>query len=56
MKRRAFFTAGAALLTLPYSKLTTAEQRRRLYIATPGIRNYVSYGGVGILVYDISDG
>jgi hypothetical protein len=57
MKRREFLAGGAALLTLPYSKLTTAAtQRRLLYIAAPGIRNYVSYGGVGILVYDISDG
>jgi hypothetical protein len=27
-----------------------------LYVASPGIRNYVEWGGVGILVYDIADG
>src|SRR5215472_11093081 len=27
-----------------------------LYVAVPGIRNYVEYGGVGILVYDIDAG
>jgi hypothetical protein len=30
--------------------------RHLLYVATPGIRNYVEYGGAGILVYDMSDG
>ena len=24
-----------------------------LYVASPGTRNYVEYGGVGILVFDI---
>lgn len=27
-----------------------------LYVATPGIRNYLEYGGHGILVYDIDNG
>ncbi len=31
-------------------------ERRYLYVAQPGIRNYVEYGGVGILVYDIDRG
>jgi DNA-binding beta-propeller fold protein YncE len=57
MRRREFLAAGAALMTLPISRLATAAtERHLLYIATPGIRNYVSYGGVGVLVYDISDG
>jgi DNA-binding beta-propeller fold protein YncE len=33
-----------------------AGDRRFLYVAEPGIRNYVEYGGVGILVYDIDAG
>jgi hypothetical protein len=32
-----------------------AEQRY-LYVASPGIRNYVEFGGVGILVFDIDAG
>jgi len=28
-------------------------ERHFLYVAAPGIRNYVEYGGVGILVYDM---
>jgi hypothetical protein len=30
--------------------------RRLLYVAEPGIRNYVEFGGHGILVFDIDDG
>ena len=42
---------------LPLAKLTAfAAERRLLYIAVPGIRNYVEYGGVGVLVYDIGRG
>jgi DNA-binding beta-propeller fold protein YncE len=33
-----------------------ADERRFLYVAQPGIRNYVEYGGIGILVYDIDRG
>lgn len=29
--------------------------KRYLYVAEPGIRNYLEYGGHGILVYDIDD-
>jgi hypothetical protein len=32
------------------------ETKRLLYVAVPGIRNYLEYGGVGVLVYDIDDG
>src|SRR5262249_45082164 len=33
-----------------------AVENHLLYVASPGIRNYVQYGGVGILVYDIDQG
>ena len=32
-----------------------ASNRTLLYAAEPGIRNYTSYGGVGVLVYDATD-
>jgi hypothetical protein len=32
-----------------------AQVKRYLYVAVPGIRNYLEYGGHGILVYDLSD-
>jgi DNA-binding beta-propeller fold protein YncE len=33
-----------------------ASERHFLYVAAPGIRNYVEHGGVGILVFDIDAG
>ena len=33
-----------------------ASEHHLLYVAEPGIRNYVEYGGVGVLVYDIDAG
>ena len=33
-----------------------AKERHFLYVASPGIRNYVEYGGVGVLVFDAEDG
>ena len=35
---------------------TAVTTRHFLYVASPGIRNYIEYGGVGILVYDIDAG
>jgi len=32
------------------------DERRLLYVASPGVRNYVEYGGVGLLVFDIAHG
>jgi hypothetical protein len=56
MLRRDFLATGAAAVVLPLAKLTAfAAERRLLYIAVPGIRNYVEYGGVGVLVYDIGN-
>jgi DNA-binding beta-propeller fold protein YncE len=33
-----------------------AASSRRLYVAEPGIRNYLEYGGHGLLVFDIDHG
>src|ERR1700737_909200 len=41
------------------SLLSAAEVGRPkhlLYVASPGIRNYTEWGGVGVLVFDIDDG
>ncbi|HEY2016010.1 MAG TPA: hypothetical protein VGH38_21055 [Bryobacteraceae bacterium] len=45
-----FFLAAA--LALP----AIAADQHLLYVASPGTRNYVQYGGVGILVFDIDNG
>ncbi len=39
-----------------WARPATAEERRFLYVATPGIRNYVDYGGIGVIVFDIDNG
>ena len=33
-----------------------AKEKKLLYVAVPGIRNYVKYGGIGVLVFDIDNG
>ncbi len=46
----------ALLAAVPHSDPAVAEaEKHLLYVASPGIRNYVEYGGVGILVFDIAN-
>ena len=40
----------------PAQRQSTAPEKHLVYVAAPGIRNYVEYGGVGILVYDVDAG
>jgi DNA-binding beta-propeller fold protein YncE len=51
---------GRALFTLLLLGALAATTRggdgRRLYVAAPGIRDYLEYGGHGLLVFDIDDG
>src|SRR6476469_4412826 len=58
MQRREFLittaaTAAGTLLMPGFIDAAAPKTRRLLYIAEPGIRNYVRYGGIGVLVYDI---
>jgi len=46
-----------ALTSLPFAgRAAFAAERHYLYVAVPGIRNYVEYGGIGILVFDKDNG
>ena len=45
----------AALLASPQIE-SASKEKHLLYVAAPGIRNYVEYGGVRILVFDIDHG
>ena len=38
------------------ARAATPQEGRFLYVATPGIRDYLEYGGHGVLVYDIDHG
>jgi hypothetical protein len=44
-----------ALLGLIDLRASEPDTKRLLYVAVPGIRNYLEYGGHGILVFDIDD-
>ncbi len=49
--------ALAVIWLFPHASLAHEKQLKRyLYVATPGIRNYLEYGGHGVLVFDIDDG
>ena len=47
---------GAFLLAAALAIPAWAADQHLLYVASPGTRNYVEYGGVGILVFDIDNG
>lgn len=46
----------AALAAVLIGQAGQAAERHYLYVAEPGIRNYVEYGGIGVLVFDIDHG
>src|SRR6516225_1485198 len=53
--------ANGLLVLFSATFLLVGQQRsggeeHLLYVASPGIRNYTHYGGVGILVFDIDHG
>jgi DNA-binding beta-propeller fold protein YncE len=52
--------ATALLLSLPLlvapARAPKVAEQHLLYVASPGTRNYVEYGGVGLLVFDIDNG
>jgi DNA-binding beta-propeller fold protein YncE len=50
-----FLLAATLAIALSPLRMLAAEQHL-LYVASPGTRNYVEYGGVGILVFDIDHG
>src|ERR1700744_1844937 len=45
--------AVAIVVTDAQQRPVAPVEHHYLYVASPGTRNYVEYGGVGILVYDI---
>lgn len=42
-------------LSQPGRSSSVARSGKYLYVAVPGVRNYLEYGGHGILVYDMKD-
>src|SRR6187399_1269105 len=57
MRRREFLTTAASVVVAPIAgRLAAAAERRLVYAAAPGIRNYLEYGGIGVLVFDVAAG
>ena len=58
MFRRLIFVllSATALAVSSASTSSPNGERHFLYVAEPGIRNYVEYGGVGVIVYDMDNG
>jgi DNA-binding beta-propeller fold protein YncE len=55
MDRRTFLAASLAASLTGAARAETAIARR-LYVVCPGIRDYLEFGGAGILVFDIDNG
>ena len=45
----------ALVCALLLAAALSAKEHHYLYAASPGIRNYLQYGGMGIVVFDIED-
>src|ERR1700693_2329540 len=43
-------------LSLLGGQAPAGKEKHLLYVASPGIRNYEEYGGLGILVFDMDNG
>ncbi len=53
----AFLVVSALVVTTEAAgQSTAAGASRRLYVAEPGIRNYLEYGGHGLLVFNVDHG
>ena len=53
--KRLILLIAALIIALPLFSDQTAKSKHLLYVASPGIRNYTEWGGVGVLVFDIDD-
>src|SRR3954467_7590359 len=47
---------AAILIALLSPARAPAQEKRYLYVVAPGIRNYLEFGGAGILVFDMDNG
>ena len=56
MNPRRFGNYIRCLFVLVVAFALQAKEKHFIYVASPGIRNYMEYGGVGVLVFDADDG
>jgi len=50
------FVSSLIVLCVLVLNVARAEERRLLYVAEPGIRDYVQHGGHGVVVFDMDHG
>jgi DNA-binding beta-propeller fold protein YncE len=55
MFRRILLVLVVVLIGAATGRAQETKQKRYLYVAAPGIRNYLEFGGAGILVFDIDN-
>lgn len=56
LKTRFIFLALLICTFTPLNALAAGQSGRFIYAATPGIRDYLEYGGHGLLVYAVDEG
>jgi hypothetical protein len=56
MRASGFLIGACIAAAVTAGQFGNATERHYLYVAEPGIRNYVEYGGIGVLVFDIDAG
>lgn len=59
MNHRSWINTAILISILGQTRLSTADDsplRRLLYVAAPGVRNYLEYGGHGVVVFDMDAG
>jgi sugar lactone lactonase YvrE len=56
MTRRAWLAFVCLMLMAQGAWAGEKKPRRLLYVAAPGIRNYLEFGGAGLLIFDIDQG
>ena len=56
MTRRIFLAITILAALVSPTAAADAPDHRYLYVVCPGIRNYLEFGGAGILVFDIDEG
>lgn len=54
--RRIILALVLVLLSTGGAAAQTPREKHYLYVVVPGIRNYLEFGGAGILVYDMDNG
>src|SRR5438132_610980 len=56
ISRRGFFAVAALVLLPVFCSAQETGLRKFLYVAEPGVRDYLEFGGHGVIVFDMDNG